>query len=264
MGLDRRDFLKVAGTALIGAAGLSSVRGLAQQQIAVEQLADEYARPLTAARWGMVVDLPKCHQLDGCRDCIEACHSAHNVPDFLAHGGDPKHVVKWIWQEKYENAFPEQFHEYLPETLREKPVLVFCNHCDNPPCVRVCPTKATWKRADGVVMMDWHRCIGCRYCVAACPYGSRSFNWQDPRPFIDNIRIDFPTRTKGVVEKCDFCEERLAEGKLPACVLACKEKALTFGDLGKPDSTIREILRSRFSMRRKPGLGTRPEILYLV
>jgi molybdopterin-containing oxidoreductase family iron-sulfur binding subunit len=148
--------------------------------------------------------------------------------------------------------------------LLEKPFIVFCNQCSNPPCVRVCPTQATWKRADGIVMMDWHRCIGCRYCIAACPYGSRSFNWRDPRPFIAQIRPDYPTRTKGVVEKCTFCEERLAAGKLPACVVACEEKALVFGDLEEPGSVLREILGGRFSIRRKPDLGTKPEIFYLV
>ena len=100
--------------------------------------------------------------------------------------------------------------------------------------MRVCPTQATWKREDGIVMMDWHRCIGCRYCMAACPYGSRSFNWLDPRPYIHNPNPEFPTRTKGVVEKCNFCAERLGTGRPPACVEACPEKALVFGDLADP------------------------------
>jgi molybdopterin-containing oxidoreductase family iron-sulfur binding subunit len=131
--------------------------------------------------------------------------------------------------------------------------------------VKVCPTQATWKReSDGIVMMDWHRCIGCRYCVAACPYGSRSFNWRDPRPHIGEINEDFPTRSRGVVEKCTFCEERLARGEMPACVESCKERALTFGDLEDPESEVRAILGSSYSIRRKPGLGTRPEVYYLV
>jgi len=112
--------------------------------------------------------------------------------------------------------------------------------------------------------MDWHRCIGCRYCVAACPYGSRSFNWLDPRPRIAEIRPDFPTRTKGVVEKCTFCEERLAQGLQPACVEACREKALTFGNLSDPGAPVRELLRARYTIRRRPELGTGPEIHYLV
>ncbi len=128
----------------------------------------------------------------------------------------------------------------------------------------VCPTQATWKRDDGIVMMDWHRCIGCRYCIAACPYGSRSFNWRDPRPFIEEQDPDFPTRTRGVVEKCTFCDERLAKGKLPACVEACNENCLIFGDLENADSDVRKILEKRHSIRRKPGLGTQPEVYYLV
>jgi molybdopterin-containing oxidoreductase family iron-sulfur binding subunit len=115
-----------------------------------------------------------------------------------------------------------------------------------------------------VVTIDWHRCIGCRYCMAACPYGSRSFNWQDPRPAIATINPDFPTRTKGVVEKCNFCEERLARKQMPLCVEACEEKALAFGDLERTDSEIRQVLRSRFAVQRKPELGTGPSVYYLI
>jgi molybdopterin-containing oxidoreductase family iron-sulfur binding subunit len=123
---------------------------------------------------------------------------------------------------------------------------------------------ATWKREDGIVMMDWHRCIGCRYCVAACPYGSRSFNWQDPRTALATINPDFPTRTKGVVEKCNFCEERLARGEQPACVGACPEKAFIFGNLADPNSEPRQLLRTRFAVQREPELGTGPSVYYLV
>ena len=113
-------------------------------------------------------------------------------------------------------------------------------------------------------MMDWHRCIGCRYCMAACPYGSRSFNWTDPRPDIANQDPDFPTRTKGVVEKCNLCEERLGRGELPLCVLACPQKAMIFGDLDDPDSTVRRALRRHYTIRRKPELGTNPQVYYIV
>jgi len=113
-------------------------------------------------------------------------------------------------------------------------------------------------------MMDWHRCIGCRYCMAACPYGSRSFNWTDPRPNIARQDPDFPTRTKGVVEKCNFCDERLAKGKLPACVEACPQNAMYFGDLDAAGSEIRQLLESEYAIRRKPELGTKPEIFYIV
>ena len=113
-------------------------------------------------------------------------------------------------------------------------------------------------------MMDWHRCIGCRYCMAGCPYGSRSFNWRDPRPFIKDEQRDFPTRMRGVVEKCTFCEERLALGELPACVDACAPGALVFGDLEDSGSDLRRILNDNFSIRRKPGLGTQPEVYYII
>ena len=116
-------------------------------------------------------------------------------------------------------------------------------------------------------MMDQHRCIGCRYCIAACPYGSRSFNWSDPREKLEKTNPRFPTREKGVVEKCNFCEERLAEGELPACVEACKDDenpAMVFGDLDDPNSPVRQLLSERHAIRRKPGLGTEPEVYYLV
>jgi len=212
-----------------------------------------------AGRWAMAVDLNKLDEPTISR-CVTACHQVHNVPDM----GNPKDDVKWIWAEPYENTFPNQENEFLAERYHHLNVLVMCNHCDNPPCVSVCPTGATWKREDGIVMMDWHRCIGCRYCIAACPYGSRSFNWRDPRPFLKEVNKDFPTQMRGVVEKCTFCNERLARGLEPACVDACGNGALTFGDLEDPNSAIRHLLAERFSIRRKPVLGTQPEIYYLV
>jgi Fe-S-cluster-containing dehydrogenase component len=103
---------------------------------------------------------------------------------------------------------------HTSEEMDHRPFLVLCNHCENPPCVRACPTQATFKReSDGIVLMDFHRCIGCRFCMAACPYGSRSFNFRDPRPFIEEHQQSIPTRMKGVVEKCNFCAERLAVGE---------------------------------------------------
>ncbi|MBI4677147.1 MAG: 4Fe-4S dicluster domain-containing protein [Elusimicrobia bacterium] len=208
----------------------------------------------------MAVDLRKCWKDEGCRDCIAACHQEHNVPDL----GNPKEEVKWIWKEPFEHAFHGEGHDFEKAGLGDLPTPLLCNHCEKPACAKVCPTKATWRREeDGIVMMDWHRCIGCRYCIVACPYGSRSFNWRDPRPFIKKVRAEFPTRTRGVVEKCTFCEERLAQGKPPACVEACKAKALVFGDLSDEGSEVRKLLKSNFSLVRKPGLGTRPKVYYL-
>ena len=163
-----------------------------------------------------------------------------------------------------DEALPDQESRIPPTRPARCQVLVFCNHCDNPPCVRVCPTGATWKRDDGIVMMDWHRCIGCRYCIAACPYGSRSFNWRDPRPQIAAIRPGFPTRTRGVVEKCNLCEERLLTGEAPACVEACSQKAIVFGDL--EDAELATCAASWPNARASAAAGARhqPAVYYLV
>jgi Fe-S-cluster-containing dehydrogenase component len=261
MDKSRRNFLKIAGFSVLGIGGIGlkpaigAITGAARD----EQL-QLHPDALQGKRWGMVVDMSKCRE--GCTDCIDACHRAHNVPDFP----NKKDEVKWLWKEPFENSFPTQKHPYVDEVYREKPFLVLCNHCDNPPCVRVCPTKATFQRKDGLVLMDFHRCIGCRYCMAACPFGARSLNWRDPRPHIKEGKInrEFPTRTRGVVEKCNFCAERLAKGLQPACVEVCKEKALVFGDLEDPDSEIRDILSQKHTIRRKPQLGTQPQIYYVV
>jgi molybdopterin-containing oxidoreductase family iron-sulfur binding subunit len=208
----------------------------------------------------MVVDARKCLRKDGCDLCIKACIRSHNIPEI----SDPRHEIKWIWKESFQAAFVSEQSEHANAMFRDQPFVVLCNHCEHPPCVRVCPTKATWRREDGIVMMDWHRCIGCRYCIAACPYGSRSFNWIDPRPYVKHLTSEFPTRSKGVVEKCTFCAERLAQGKPPACVAACEANALLFGDLEDPSSPAREALRSGYTIRRKAELGTMPEVYYIV
>jgi Fe-S-cluster-containing dehydrogenase component len=257
MGMDRRTFMKVAGVAAVGLANGACSGSLAQGT----EDASAPGAPPTAKRWAMAIDLEKCHEAEGCEDCIKACRKAHNVPEF----DNAKDEIKWIWKEPFEHAFHEYEQGPVLERLKHGPALLLCNHCNNPPCVRVCPTQATWKReSDGIVMMDWHRCIGCRYCMAACPYGSRSFNWRDPRPHIKALTDTYPTRMRGVVEKCTFCDERLAKGRLPACVEACKQKALVFGDLEDPHSEIREVLARNFSIRRKPELGTTPEVYYVV
>ncbi len=255
MSMDRRTFLGAAGLTALAMAERSSLGALVRGGQPTAEVG-----ACTATRWAMVIDPRKCQKDRGCADCIAACNAAHNIPQFP----EREHQVKWIWKEPFEDAFPDQANPHMQKDLRGRPVLVLCNHCDNPPCVRVCPTKATWKREDGIVMMDWHRCIGCKYCIVACPYGSRSFNFFDPRPHISRLNPEFPTRMIGVVEKCNFCEERLAKGERPACVEACRENALVFGDINNPTSAVRELLRTRYAIRRMPELGTNPAIYYLV
>jgi len=257
MEFERRGFLKIAGLTLLGLAakpGWELFSKIESQELVPTP------ETLAKKRWAMAVDLKKCWSEEECKDCIDACHRIHNVPDL----GILKEEIKWIWTAPYEKVFPEHDLEYSEENYRQKPVMLLCNHCDDPPCVRYCPTRATWKREDGIVMMDFHRCIGCRYCMAGCPYGSRSFNWRDPRPFIKKINLEFPTRTRGVVEKCNFCEERLSQNLLPACVEACKEKALIFGDLKDPESKVRKALQNRIVYQRQPELGTKPKVYYIL
>ena len=267
MAMDRRKFLKIAGlSAVMGIGGRGAWEILAPGHLE----ASEKDVPLTQGKqYAMVINMAKIN--DQIMDkCIQACHTYHNVPNW----GNPKVEVKWLWKDTYEHTFPEHINEYVSEKYREKNFLLLCNHCTDPPCCRVCPTKATWKREkDGVVMMDMHRCIGCRFCMAACPYGSRNFNWFDPRTAPKALNPDFPTnmeyptREKGVVEKCDFCVERIAKGQLPACVEAANEieqGILTFGDLDDRGSEVRRLLREHFSIRRKPELGTGPNIFYMV
>ena len=249
MSIDRRRFFKIAGLTALAAEIPGRTGAL-----------EDGGKEPQGTRWAIVIDLPRCHEHPDCTACIRACHTTHNVPSIP----DERHEIKWLWKEPFSRAFPDRKSRYLSGELTEKPVMLLCNHCDDPPCVGVCPTRATWKREDGVVMMDWHRCIGCRYCVAACPYGSRSFNWVDPGGFIAERNPDFPTRTRGVVEKCNLCEERLAGGEAPACAEACPYGAIHFGDLGDENSTVRRLLGERFAVRRKPQLGTEPQVYYLV
>lgn len=268
MAMNRRQFLKIAGlSALAGAGGRAAFELLAPGQV---EAALEKGSTTAGKKWGMVVDMTKLSEAT-MDQCIQACHRVHNVPDM----GDKKRELKWIWKETFEHTFPGQEHEYVAAKYEHRNFLLLCNHCTNPPCCRVCPTKATWKREeDGIVMMDYHRCIGCRFCMAGCPYGVRSFNWGDPREAPKKLNPDFPTnltyptRSKGVVEKCDFCAERLAKGQIPACVEAAqqagKKQGLVFGDLMDPKSEVRLLLREHYTIRRKPELGTSPNVYYIV
>jgi Fe-S-cluster-containing dehydrogenase component len=257
MELTRHEFLKKAwrtGLIIFGGASFELVSGAS--------LAAGEQPAAAGKRLAMSIDVRACMKAGQCVKCIDACHRGHNVPAIP----DVKHAITWIWRDDLERAMPGVMDSYSGAAFHgAKPVLL-CNQCGNPPCVRVCPTGATWKRGDGIVMMDQHRCIGCRYCMAACPYGSRSFNWSDPRKFLakKSINKDYPTRTKGTVEKCDFCAERVDRGLGPLCAAACAEKAITFGDLREDGSAVRKALAGRIALRRKPELGTDPAVYYLL
>ncbi|MBL7040318.1 MAG: 4Fe-4S dicluster domain-containing protein [Pirellulaceae bacterium] len=276
MNESRREFLKKVGYAAAGAGCTFPLLAAAGSALTEDEHA--VASGSGGTQWCMVVDIQKCMSPEVRDACSQACHEAHNVPEIPV----AEHEVKWIWTEQYQNAFPDQSsrrtehyaHAHATDPLNAKPVLVLCNHCTEPPCTKVCPTIATWRREeDGIVMMDMHRCIGCRYCVAACPYGARSFNWSDPREHAPlnegKITPGFPTRSKGVVEKCNFCAERLRDDGTPACVEAANkvpggDGALTFGNLADPSSDVCRLLAKEHTIVRKPSLGTSPNVFYIL
>lgn len=256
----RRQFLKLAGVSALGLTAKPVLDAFAVEHGAAGPAFKKGAKALKAKQWAMVIDTRRLKSDEDLEPIIEACNKIHNIPHFK----NKHHEIKWIWEEEYENTFPTKPNKFLEKQLAHSPLLVLCNHCENPPCCRACPTQATFKRkSDGIVLMDFHRCIGCRFCMAACPFGARSFNFRDPRPFISEITPKYPTRMKGVVEKCNFCAERLAVGKLPACVEASKG-ALAFGDLYDPESEVRKLLETNYTIRRKQQLGTEPSVYYIV
>ena len=276
---DRRSFLKKAGRTALGLGGLPLLATGCEQGF-------EHDAP-ASNQLAMIIDVRKCLDEDVRQACEDACHLEHKIP-FIhlpdkPEEVDPKREIKWIWTEEFQHAFPDQVHAGTGAARKERPVLVLCNHCSRPSCTKVCPTKATWKReSDGLVMMDMHRCIGCRYCMAACPYGARSFNWHDPHDFLSeeeggqslpedpNRTTDYPTRSKGVVEKCTFCVEKIRaagpdDKPLPACVKAANQVqpgAMAFGKLG--DKEIKQILEENTTICRKISLGTGPNVFYIV
>jgi molybdopterin-containing oxidoreductase family iron-sulfur binding subunit len=255
---NRREFLKLAAVTAIGVgAGRLGFLGDAPAHAAGLPTVADFEAGLKAKHWGMAIFTAKMTP-ELIEKCRTACHSEHNVPDIPGNKN-----IKWFWGASYEESFPTEHGHYLSEEIEHREFPLLCNQCETPMCVKVCPTQATFQRPDGIVMMDFHRCIGCRYCMAGCPFGARSFNFQDPRPFIKHFNPHFPTRMRGVVEKCNFCAERLAIGKMPMCVEAAGG-ALVFGDLADENSDIRKVLREHFSIRRKPDAGTSPSVYYIL
>ncbi|SBW10070.1 conserved exported hypothetical protein [uncultured delta proteobacterium] len=253
--MKRRDFLKTAGLA---AASLTLAAPAAALASSVSGSFARSEGSLAAKRWAMVIDTRKMASPAAQQRVITACHAWHNVPSLTG-----PQEVKWLWSAAYDAAFPEQALDLPPKTLAQRPFLLLCNHCENPPCVRVCPTGATFKREDGIVGMDYHRCIGCRSCMSGCPYGARSFNFTDPQPYVKEPNLEFPMRTSGVVEKCTFCVELLNKGKQPLCA-AASDGGILFGDLADANSPVRKALEKGIAIRRKPSLGTGPGVYYIL
>jgi molybdopterin-containing oxidoreductase family iron-sulfur binding subunit len=197
----------------------------------------------------MVIDLPKCRP--GCTACLDACREENNV----AFHGDKRWDVHWIRKAK--------LHSEGGGDGDGKSVLLLCNHCDKPPCAQVCPVQATYKRDDGIVIVDHHRCIGCRYCMVACPYNARYFNFKEVEEWPNK---DFPRRSHGVAEACTLCAHRLEKSQTPACVEACDQinvGALSVGDLNDPESHVSRLIASVPTKRIREDLGTEPKVYYI-
>jgi len=218
----------------------------------------------------MVIDLGLCI---GCRRCSYACKLENNVPDAI----NPPYIM--VFETKYKpgqvmsdlkringhggenNGRSGLLYTKLRKDKWYMPTQ--CNHCDDAPCVQVCPTGASYKDPDGLVIIDYDKCIGCRYCMTACPYGARRFNWWEPHVPHDKINPLVPMRRHGVVEKCTFCVHRTRRGKFTRCVEVCPNKARTFGNFADPDSKVRKLIESERNFRLKEVLNTGPRIWYL-
>lgn len=217
--------------------------------------------PIEGVQFAYALNLSICI---GCRKCEEACHVENNH-DRATHAS----YIRVLEMDKgsldlekgnaaYDHAVPAPGKFYLP---------VQCQQCDDPPCTKVCPVEATWKEPDGIVVVDYDWCIGCRYCEAACPYHARRFNWAAPQIAPEEINPDQGylsnrIRPQGVMEKCTFCLHRTRRGDLPACLEACPTGARVFGNLLDPKSDIRWVLEHKRVFVLKEELGTRPRFFY--
>ncbi len=221
--------------------------------------------------WGMAIDLDLC---TSCGACVVACKSENNVPPT---GTEPEHAgtaIAWMNLVPRDGAPAGEPTEILPMP---------CMHCENPPCIKVCPVNATYQNDEGLVAMVYDRCIGCRYCEIACPYSVRFFNWTEPgwtEEHKNLLNPDVSTRPEGVVEKCSFCSQRLRKSKeqarlegrglvdgelqkLTACAQACPAEAIVFGDLADEHSRVSRLSRSPRVFRLLEHLGARPKVFYL-
>lgn len=220
-------------------------------------------------KFGMVIDLDKC---TACQSCTVACKAENNIsfqkPEESVNRG-------MFWNDVLtttEGVYPSAKMKFLPRP---------CMHCERPPCVQVCPVGASFKNQDGVVLVNYERCIGCRYCLIACPYNLRYFNWKVPefpgtmKSYVNPL---VPVRPRGVAEKCTFCIQRITAGKstarkekrelrdgdiVPACVQTCTGKARTFGDLDNPDSKVSKLIKSNRAFVLLEEKGTHPQVYYL-
>lgn len=236
--LDRRDFLTKS---TVGFAGLAIAPGMMLFDLAQAKPQSEAAS--SKVRWGMLIDNNKCDS--GCTDCVTACNTENGLS-----GGTKATDSQWIRKVELKDL----------RTGRTSALPMMCQHCEEPPCVDVCPTGASFKRADGIVLVDRHLCIGCRYCMMACPYKARSFVHEA----LTDQKTEVP-RGKGCVESCTLCVHRVDNGQTTACAEACSKaghNAILFGDLNDPESDIAKRMRSVASTQVRADLGLNPGVQY--
>ncbi len=219
-------------------------------------------RPMGGVEFVTALNLSTCI---GCRKCVHACVAENN------QSRDPE--IQYIRVLQMPNGtfdLEQGDHDYDPETVPQDGFYympIQCQQCRNPPCVKVCPVEATWQDADGITVIDYDWCIGCRYCEAACPYWARRFNFTTPSVPSEKINTDMSylgnrPRPRGVVEKCHSCIQRTREGRYPACLEACPTGARKFGNILDPDSEVSHILRDKRVFVLKEEAGTRPRFFY--
>ncbi len=237
-GEERRNFLKVGA----GLAGVALAPGVLLYGVSAHSRAPEEAAS-SRVRWGMLIDTTKCAA--GCNGCVSACNNENGLS-----GETGEQDSQWIRKLNIRHL----------QTGVEHNLPMLCQHCEHPPCVDVCPTGASMKRADGIVLVDRHVCIGCRYCMMACPYKARSFVHE---PLTDQ-NPEVP-RGKGCVEACTFCVQRVDRDETPACVQACNaegHQAMLFGDLNNPESDIAKAMKTYASTEVRGDLGLNTGVRY--
>jgi molybdopterin-containing oxidoreductase family iron-sulfur binding subunit len=218
-------------------------------------------RPQAGVQFAYALNLSLCI---GCRRCVEACHQENNH-DRASHNSYIRVLEMEQGSMDMERGRTDYDHPVRADGKFYMPVQ--CQQCENPPCTKVCPVEATWQEPDGIVVVDYNWCIGCRYCEAACPYHARRFNWRKPEIPAEEINpnqsyLSNRIRPQGVVEKCTFCLHKTRQGQLPACLEACPTGARVFGNVLDENSSIRWVLENKRVYVLKEELGTKPRFFY--
>jgi len=242
-------------------AALARIERRARRRYGVD-ISCENTPPIPGAVFGYALNISKCK---GYRECVWGCVKENNQGR-----GTQLQYIRVLEMDKGSMNLEQSDHYYDPETVPVDGKFylpVQCQQCDDPPCVKACPVQATWMEPDGIVVIDYNWCLGCRYCMAACPYWARHFNWGEPEIPPEELNpvthyLGNRPRPKGVVEKCHFCIQRTRKGRQPACMEACPTGARIFGNLMDPNSEIRYILEHKTVFRLKEELGTEPKFWY--